>query len=58
MTYGSYRCKIEPNKEEKHCTQLIAGGDRIHYPDDVSTPTADTTLVKVLLNSIIFMENV
>ena len=37
--------------------QLTAGGDRIHYPDDVSTPTADMTLVKVLLNSIIFTKN-
>jgi hypothetical protein len=33
------------------------GGDRIHYPNDVGTPTADITLVKVLLNSIISTEN-
>ncbi len=58
MTYGSYGCEIQQNKEEKHCTQLTAGGDRIHYPDDVGTPTANMTLVKVLLNSIISTENV
>jgi hypothetical protein len=57
VTYGSYGCEIKQNKEEKHCTQLTAGGDRIHYPDNVGTPTADMTLVKVLLNSIISTEN-
>jgi hypothetical protein len=31
----------------------MAGGDRIHYPDDIDTPTADMTLIKVFLNSII-----
>ncbi len=57
VTYGSYGCKIKPNKEEKHCTQLTAGGDRFHYPDDVGTPTAAITLAKVLLNSIISTKN-
>ncbi len=33
--------------------RLTAGGDRINYPKDVGTPTADMTLVKILLNSII-----
>ncbi len=55
LTYDSYGCKIKPNKEEKHCTQLTTGGDRIHYPDVVGTPTAHMTLVKVKLNSIISM---
>ncbi len=57
MTYGSYGCEIKQNKEEKHCTRLTARGDRIHYPDNVGTPTANMTLVKVLLNSIISTEN-
>jgi hypothetical protein len=36
----------------------MAGGNRIHYPENVGTPTdADITLVKVLLNSVISMEN-
>jgi hypothetical protein len=51
--YGSFVCELKPNKEEKHHTQLTAGGDRINYPEDVGTPTADMTLVKNLLNSII-----
>ncbi len=53
VTYGSLGCKLKPIKEEKHCTQLTAGGDRINYPEDVGTPTADMTLVKILLNSVI-----
>ncbi len=57
MTYGTYGCEIKQNKGKKHCTQLIARGDRIHYPDNAVTPTADMTLVKVLLNSIISTEN-
>jgi hypothetical protein len=53
VTYGSFVCELIPNKEEKHCTQLTAGGDRINYPEDMGTPTADMTLVKILLNSVI-----
>jgi hypothetical protein len=57
VTYGSYGCEIQPNKEEKHCMWLTGGGDRIHYPGNVGTPTANMTLVKVLLSSIISIEN-
>jgi hypothetical protein len=31
----------------------MAEGDKINYPEDMGTPTADMTLVKILLNSII-----
>jgi hypothetical protein len=31
----------------------MAGGDRINFSEDVGTPTADMTLVKILLNSVI-----
>ncbi len=57
VTYGSFSCEIKQNKKEKHRTWLIAGGDRIHHPDNVGTPTANMTLIKVLLNSIISTEN-
>jgi hypothetical protein len=53
ITYGSFSCNIKPNKEEKECTRLTAGGDRINYLDDVGTPTADMTLFKCMVNSII-----
>ncbi len=44
---------MKPNKTETHCTRLTAGGDRVNYPGDAGTPTADMTLFKILLNSII-----
>ncbi len=44
---------MKPNKEEKERTQLTAGCNRINYPEDVGTPNADMTLVKILLNSVI-----
>jgi hypothetical protein len=53
VTYGSFSCDMKPNKAETHQTQLTAGGVRINYPEDVGTPTADMTLVKTMLNSII-----
>jgi hypothetical protein len=55
--YGSFRCDYKPNKEEKDHTRLVAGGDRINYPDDCGTPTADMTLFKILVNSILFTPN-
>ncbi len=53
VTYGSFSCDMKPNKEEQYCTRLTAGGDCINYPDNVGTPTADMTLFKFLMNSII-----
>jgi hypothetical protein len=44
---------MKPNKMETHRTRLTAGGDRINYPYDCRTPTADMTLFKILVNSII-----
>jgi hypothetical protein len=40
-TYGSFICDYKPHKTEKEQTRLTAGGDRINYPEDCSTPTAD-----------------
>ena len=40
--------KVEPNQ-----TRLTVGGDRIHYPGDCGTPTADLLTVKIMLNSVI-----
>jgi hypothetical protein len=53
VTYRSFSCDMKPKKTETHQTRLTAGGDRINYPEDVGTPTAEMTLVKTLLNSII-----
>ncbi len=53
VTYGSFSCDLKPNKEEKERTRLTVGGDQINYPDDCGTPTADMTLFKILVNSIL-----
>jgi hypothetical protein len=53
VTYGSFTCDLKTNKAETHRTRLTVGGDRVHYPGDAGTPTADMTLFKILLNSII-----
>ena len=57
ITYGSFSCNYKPNKEEKECTRLTAGGDQINYPDDCGTPTADMILFKILVNSILSTPN-
>ena len=32
---------------------MVIGGDRVHYPSDASTPTANLLTIKILINSII-----
>jgi hypothetical protein len=54
ITYGLITCSIRPEKiDEPNRTRLVAGGDRVHYPFDASTPTADLLTIKLLINSII-----
>ncbi len=50
---SSFSCDFKPNKEEKEQTRLTAGGDRFNYLNDCGTPTADMTLFKILINSIL-----
>jgi len=53
-TYGLITCLVRPEKlDEPNRTRLVAGGDRVHYPGDTGTPTADLLTVKLLINSII-----
>jgi hypothetical protein len=42
-----------PHKAETKRVRLTVGGNLVHYPEKVSTPTADLSTVKLLLNSII-----
>ena len=53
VTYGRIVCNIRDNKVETHRTRLTIGGDRINYPEDCGTPTANLLTVKLLLNSVI-----
>ena len=57
VTFGSFTCDFRPNKAEEYRTRLTMGGDRINYPEDCGTPTADMILFKILVNSIISTPN-
>jgi hypothetical protein len=54
VTYGLITCLIRPERtNEPNRTILVAGGDRVHYPFDAGTPTANLLTVKLLINSVI-----
>ncbi len=45
---------VRPKKtEEPNRSRLVAGGDRVNYPFDAGTPTADLLTIKLLINSVI-----
>jgi hypothetical protein len=53
ITY-SFQCNVRPEKiEEPNRTRFVAKGDRINYPGEVATPTADMLVAKILFNSVI-----
>jgi hypothetical protein len=52
-TYGRIVVSVRPQKAEPYRTRLTVGGDRIDYPFEVSTPTADLTTAKLLFNSVV-----
>jgi hypothetical protein len=54
ITYGLITCLIRPEKtNEPNRTRLVAGGDRVHYPFNAGTPTANLLTIKLLINSMI-----
>jgi hypothetical protein len=54
FTYSLITCLIRPEKtDEPNRTRLVAGGDRVHYPFNADTPTANLLTVKLLINSVI-----
>jgi hypothetical protein len=54
VTYGLITCLVRPEKlDEPNRTRLVAGGDRVHYPGNAGTPTANLITVKIFINSII-----
>ena len=57
VTYALICCNVRPEKtNEPNRCRITVGGDRINYPHEVATPTADLLTVKLLLNSIISTE--
>ena len=53
VTYGSFVCNVRNKKKEKNRTRFVVGGDRINYPGEVATPTAEMLVAKILFNSVI-----
>ena len=34
---------------------MVVGGNKVHFPGDTGTPTAEMLLVKIMLNSVVSM---
>jgi hypothetical protein len=56
-TYLKIVAAYRPEKSNPHRVRFTVGGDRIDYPGDVSTKTADLPTVKTLLNSVVSTPN-
>ena len=56
-TYLRVVCAYRPEKPNPFRVRWTVGGDRIDYPGDVSTKTADLVTAKLLFNSVISTEN-
>jgi hypothetical protein len=53
VTYGLITCLIRPEKlDEPNRTRLVAGRDRVYYPGNARTPTANLLTVKLLINNL------
>ncbi len=57
VTYGKFVWDYRPQKESPFRTRLTVGGDRVNYPGDVGTPTADLLLAKIMFNSVVSTKN-
>lgn len=53
ITYGQFVCSIRPEKKEPLRVRLVVGGNKINYPGEVATPTAEMLVAKILLNSVV-----
>jgi len=53
VTYGRIVVTYQHQKSEPNRTRLTVGGDRVNYPFETSTPTADLPTIKMLWNSVL-----
>jgi hypothetical protein len=53
ITYGRIVANFRPQKDDPYRIHLTNGGNRINFPSDCGTPTANMITTKLLLNSII-----
>ena len=50
---GNLCAQVRPKKAKPNRIRLTVGGNRINYPSEVATPTAEMLIAKMLFNSII-----
>eukprot|EP00956_Cyclotella_meneghiniana_P036650 scaffold128493_cov64-Cyclotella_meneghiniana.AAC.1 len=53
VTYGQFVCTVRPEKKEQNRTRFVVGGNKINYPGEVATPTAEMLVAKLLFNSVV-----
>ena len=53
MTYRKFVFSVRPEKKYNNRTTFTVGGDKIDFPCEVATHTADMLVTKILFNSII-----
>jgi hypothetical protein len=51
-TYVKFVCAYKPHKYNPYRVRMTVGGDRIEYPGEVATKTADLTVTKAIINSV------
>ena len=56
-TYLRVVCAFRPEKSNPRRVRWTVGGDRIDYPGDVTTKTADLVTAKILFNSVLSTPN-
>ena len=52
-TYANFVCAIRSQKDETHHVRICAGGDKVDYPGDPSSPAVSITNAKLHINSTI-----
>ena len=53
VTCGQFICSVRLEKKEKNRKIFTVRGDRIDYPGEIATPTANMLVSKILFNSVI-----
>ena len=51
VTYGKFVCMIRPEKAKTHRTCFVVSGNRINYPGEVATPTAEMIVANYFLTA-------
>ena len=49
--------EIRLHEAETHLTQITVGGNLINFPGNVTTPTADIIMTKLIFNSVLSTKN-